>query len=322
MKLEKIALHHVKKEEQGKPSLNLSDHLLPVNELTKEFIITLIKSYSSRSPTYGAFNEDSANNPFQTYITTYFEDDDFLSFSKKSMKTLEKAIDIPKAKGGYVVFAHYNENDQDFILTIMLDNSVKFIVDDSTLDIKKLLALDIEKVARANRVNRQRWTDNKENYLSFIKGTREVSSYFSKSFIGCTDLTSAKQNANHLQDAVTKYMKINEFTEDQKINARRKLKDYTDRQISEDKDIKLNSISALLNTDNPTDFIDYIGDNGLEVSGSFRSTRPSDFKGFEIKTVKGNGYKLEYQMGADNVELDKISHKIIISNLPDSVFDD
>jgi len=300
----------------------LSDDLLPVNELTNEFITALIKSYSSRNPTYGAFDEDSANNPFQTYVRTYFDDDDFLVFSKESMKTLKKAIDIPKAKGGYVVFAHYDEGGQDFILTIMLDNSVKFIVDETTLDIEKLLGLDIEKVARANRVNWQRWQANHENYLSFIKGTREVSSYFSKSFIGCTDLTSAKQNANHLQDAVNKYMKAKTFTDDEKLNARRSLREYTDRRISEGKDIKLDSISALLNTDNPADFTDYIVENELEVSGSFRSSRKNDFKGFEIKMIKGEGYKLEYQIGSDNVEVDREHHKIIITNLPDSVFED
>lgn len=320
MELKNIILHKIIREENNKPELNLSNHLLPINNVTKDFITKLIKSYTSKSPTYGAFNTDGINHPFQNSVKDYFKTSNFLTFSTQAMDTLKKAIEKPQAKGGYVVFAHYIEKEQDFIVTVMLDNSERFVVNEE-LNIEKLLGLDIDKVARANRINWQEWDRNEETYLSFTKGTRRVSNYFAKDFIGCTDFTSSKENAKNLELAVSSYMRDNHFEDDKKIRIKGQIKEYTDGRINTDKDIKIDAISAYIDPNNPTNFVDYIHENEYKV-GNFRSTRKSDFKSFEIKTLKGEGYKLEYSLNSDNVELDKDNKIIIIKNVSDFVFED
>ena len=183
MELKKIILHQVIRENNEDSTLNLSDHLLGINETTIEFMEGLVKSYTLKNPTYGAFDADMTNNPFQTSVRDYFQNGNFLEFSKKAMNTLKKAINTPNAKGGYVVFFHYEEKNENFIVTAMLENSTRFVVNDESLDIEKLLGLDIDKVARANRINWQQWEGGKETYLSFIKGTRGVSNYFAKDLL-------------------------------------------------------------------------------------------------------------------------------------------
>ncbi len=320
MKLKNIVLHQIKKEENEEPKLNLSNHLLDKNDTTQDFVAKVVKSYTSKSPTYGAFDSDITNNPFQKHVRNYFENNDFLKFSEQAMNTLKSKMDIPKAKGGYVVFAHYIENGKDFIITVMLDNTERFVVNDK-LDIKKLLGLDIDKVARANRINWQEWQDNQETYLSFIKGTRGVSNYFAKQFIGCTDYSSSKENAKNLQLAVNGYMYHNGFEDNSKLTIKQNLKEYTDRRITEGLDIEIATISVYIDADNPQAFVDYVQKEGYKV-GNFKSTRKSDFKGFEIKTLKGDGYKLEYNLFSSNIELVKDKKFILIKNVPDSVFED
>lgn len=320
MQLEKIVLHQVIREDNQNPTLSLSSQLLEVNEVTTGFIQSLIKSYTSKNPTYGTFDTDVANNPFQMSVKNYFETGDFLDFSIKAMNTLKQKIDTPHAKGGYVVFAHYIEVD-NFIVTVMLDNSDRFVVNDENLQIEKLLGLDIDKVARANRINWKRWQSNEESYLSFIKGTRGVSNYFAKDFIGCTDFKSAKLNAKNLIEAIDRYMNDNNFSDNEKRGARKEIKGYIDKQINKNKLIMLASVSAHINPDIPDKFLGYVHKNNLPV-GNFSSTRKSDFKGFERKIISGRGYKLEFDRNSENIHVDKRQKTITIKNIPEVEFED
>lgn len=199
MKLQNIVLHHIKREENELPELNCSSQLLDTSEnVVIEFVEKLIKSFASKNPTYGKFQDDTTAYPFQRLVENFKKDNDFLKFSIESMNLLEKEIQVPQAKGGYVVFTNYIQNEQEFLVTIMLDKAEQFTIDDDSLDIRKLKILDIDKLARANRLNISKWENNDELYLAFIKGTRDVSSYFQK-FIGNTDLTSSKKNSQKLK---------------------------------------------------------------------------------------------------------------------------
>lgn len=80
----------------------------------------------------------------------------------------------------------------------MMDKSAQYTNTDD-LGIKKLMTLNVEKLARANRLNLDKWKKNDGRYLTFIKGTREVSQYFIK-FIGATDISSAKENFRILKE--------------------------------------------------------------------------------------------------------------------------
>jgi nucleoid-associated protein YejK len=321
MELKNIVLHQIIREENQESELNLSSCLLEINDITNDFVKKLTKSYTSKSPTYGAFDPDVANNPFQENVRAYFQNKDFFKFSTLAMNTLKSSMNVPQAKGGYVVFAHYTESSKDFIVTVMLDNSERFVVSDD-LGIEKLLGLDIDKVARANRINWQEWQDHKETYLSFIKGTRGVSDYFAKKFIGCTDFTSAKQNVKNVESAVSTYMRDNNFSHDEKIHTKARLKKYFDKQVDAKEDITVGAISACIDPSEPTKFMDYVHENEYLKVGNFRSDRKSHFKNFEIKTLKGDGYKLEYSFSSENIELDKENNKIIIKNVPSSEFED
>ncbi len=294
--LKNIIIHKIIKEIGGKPELICSSQPLPVNnEDVKDFVEKLIKSYGLKNPTYGSFEKDRINYPFQQFLNSYIKDEiNFLEFSKTAMSTLNIEISNHQAKGGYVVFIHYEENNTCFVITAMLDNSIQFIIDDNKeFLIEKLKALDLDRLARANRVSIDKWQNNNDTYLSFIKGTREVSLYFQK-FIGSTDLTNSKSNANNLKDALKEFMRTNGYDRNVRLESEKKIQNYITKQIEKNEDVKLVSISALVNTENPEHFINFIRDNEKEVGGSFRITHKKHIEFLRKVTYSGKGFKLEF----------------------------
>lgn len=319
MKLQQIVLHQIIKEQMEKPSLKTSDSLLPVNEVTEEFVEKIIKSYASKNPTYGVFEDNKELYPFQTHVESFRNGGSFLDFSCEAMKILKKEIDSPTTTGGYVVFILYNENMVDFLITIMLDNSTSFSVNDANLTIKKLQSLDIERLARANRINFEKWKNDDPQYLSFIKGTRGISLYFQK-FIGSTDLTSSLQNTNNLKDAMAKYMSREGYSSEQKRLTYNKVNDYAIKKYDLDEDLELNAIAVLINEINPEGFSNFIQENeDLEVSGSFRVTQKTHLKFLTWQTVKEKGYSLEFDRGLIGNKILKNGSDIIIKNVPADV---
>lgn len=322
MELKGIVLHKIVREENKKPELFNSDHLLDVEDNTIiDFVDKLVKSFSARRPTYGAFETDSVTYPFQNRVKDYLKEDDFLDFSIRAMSLLEKEIQVPGAKGGYVVFIHYSHNTNEFLITTMLDKSEQFGINDESLDINRLLTLDIEKQARANRLNITKWNNNEELYLSFIKGTRDVSRYFQK-FIGNTDLTSSRLNVKNLNDAVEKYMREGEYSYGQKDKVRRGMKDYFEDKFSSDEDVQLISISAIIDQANPENFMNFVHDNDIEVSGSFRISNKTDYKVLTRAVYVGNGINLEFEKNL--IQQGKISREgnnILIKDLPTEFLD-
>ena len=325
MELKHIVLHQIIREENDLPTLNTSSHLLDeTNSIILDFMERLIKNFRSKNPTYGRFEEDKENNPFQKWVEEYRTTNDFLAFSIKAMNTLKVKIQVPKAIGGYVLFAHYTEKQIEYLVTIMLDKSSQFKIDDESLDIERLQTLDIEKLARANRLNITNWVDGtKETYLAFIKGTREVSNYF-QHFIGSTDLTSSKVNATNLKKALSKYMREKQFSEDRKEDVHKNIGNYIEDRRDKDEDVELAVISAYVNTEEPTGFTEYVqSEDEFEVSGRFRVAKKSDFNYFHKATVSEPGYKLEFEKALKhNNKILRDGNNIVIKDVPVIILDD
>ncbi|NDP27270.1 MAG: hypothetical protein GZ087_07580 [Flavobacterium sp.] len=316
MIVKKIVFHHIVKELKGTPKLKCSDKLLPINETVIEFVEKLIKNYSSKNPTQGTFKEDKLNYPFQSKADEYVKNDDFLKFTQESMTILESKINISTTTGGYVVFVHYEEKKVDFLITAMLDKSAQFTVDDKNLDIAKLMTLDVEKLARANRLNFNRWKAKDVLYLSFIKGTREVSKYFID-FIGSTDITSAKENFLKLNEATNKYFVHNNLSVLEKDKIKDNISNYVVDCFQKGNDVELVSISSIINAQDPNSFLDFISDKELEVSGKIAINKKTDFDTLFRNRVSEKGYTLVFDKSL--VKTKKIEHngnQIIINDVP------
>lgn len=316
MIVKKIVFHHIVKELKDTPVLKCSDKLLPINATVIEFVEKLIKNYSSKNPTQGTFKEDKMNYPFQSNADEYVKNDDFLKFTQDSMTILESKINISTTTGGYVVFVHYEEKKVDFLITAMLDKSAQFTVDDENLDIAKLMTLDVEKLARANRLNFNRWKANDVLYLSFIKGTRDVSKYFID-FIGSTDITSAKENFAKLNEATNRYFVQNNLSVLEKDKIKDNISNYVVDCFQKGNDVELVSISSIINAQIPNSFLDFISDNELEVSGKIAINKKTDFDTLFRNRVSEKGYTLVFDKSlVKTKKIEHIGNQIIINDVP------
>lgn len=316
MELNHIVIHQIIKEQLGKPSLKTSDALLPVNDDTNEFVEKIIKSYAAKNPTYGVFEEDEVIYPFQGFAKKYLKDKKFYDFSLTAMDILKKEINKSTTTGGYVVFIDYTEKKTDFLITIMLDNSTSFSVNDANLTLKKLKSLDIDKLARANRVNVTKWQNDEPQYLSFIKGTRGISIYFQK-FIGSTDLTSSKENTEKLKLAMANYMTEKKYKREQIREVYSKVNDYSVQKYDRDEDMEIKAISVLINEMEPDGFINYLNENeDSEVSGTFRVTQKSHLKFLTKEIIKEKGYTLEFDRKLIGTKIRKVGSTIVIKDIP------
>lgn len=322
MKLKNIVLHQLIKGEGSIPKENYSDHLLPIDDSDiLDFVNNFITVYGKRRPTYGAFEENKDEYPFQKYVDEYLSSNDFLQFSLKAMGGLKKAINKPTTKGGYVIFIHYEYAGTDYIITTMLDNRPGFAVNENKLNIEKLKTLNLDELVRANRINVKKWKDGEDSYLTFIKGKRDVSKFFQE-FIGNTDLTSARVNAKKFETALKDYMREKEYDYDKRTEVNSKLREYTYNCIDKEEDIELASLSAIINPEQPDDFSLFTEKNDMEVSGSFRATKKSDFQFYSKSIINGKGFNLKFEKNLiQEGVIERRGNDIIIHNVDEYTLD-
>lgn len=324
MEIKNIVLHHIEKEINGKPTLKCSDKLITISPIVNEFVDKLIKTYGSKNPSQGTFEDDKENYPFQTKVKNYLDDNDFLKFTIDSMNILKMTIDINTTTGGYVVFVHYVQNKVDFIITAMMDKSAQYTNTDD-LGIEKLMALDVEKLARANRLNFDKWNNSEGRYLTFIKGTRQISQYFIK-FIGATDISSAKENFKVLKDSIKQFCVSNKISIIKQNEISVNMSSYFDNCYAEKKEVEIESVSSIINPEEPTAFLGFIEDSEIEISGNISIHNRSDFYTFTRGNLKEKGYNLVFNKELIKLKkITRVGNDIIIHNVPldklNSIFD-
>lgn len=320
MVIKKIILHHINKELKGKATLNCSKKLIKVNSDVNEFVEKLIKVYNAKNPSQGTFEQDVLNYPFQKLTKDYLVGADFVKFTTDAMSILQSTIDISTTTGGYVFFVHYEYNSSEFLITAMMDKSAQY-TETKNLGIAKLMTLDVDKLARANRLNFNKWKKNDGSYLSFIKGTRTISQYFQK-FIGATDISSAKENFVKLRDTIKQYATANKLSPQKQSEIREKVSEYIEKCYIQNRDVELESISAIIDNEEPTAFLGFIEDNEIEISGRIGVHVKSDYYTFTRSSVKEKGYHLVFEKElVKNEKITREGNNIIIHNVSQEILD-
>lgn len=275
MELYNMIVHKVDKSSQGNAKLHLREDLLSIGEREIAFVENLKKVYYRNSnPNYGIFDSNDSAYPFQSMLKLYTDNSStFYDFTKDAMNHLLGIINaIPQATGGYVIFAHYAINNEDFAMSVMLNNKMQYNINDK-LGIEEIFSLDIEKLDVANFVNITRWRNCEETYLSFARGRKEISNYF-RQFIGCTDQTSALQSSQQLKRAFLDYLLFLEaeqkITQEEEEDLRNKVFNYCMERTKQKEDISLGHISSMIDNEKPTLFAEFASDEKYRVSANIK----------------------------------------------------
>lgn len=321
MNLNNIIVHKLSKEAQGNATLELRQNVLPVREKETEFITNVKQAYYRKSnPNYGVFNSNTTTYPFQTMLRSYADDSSqFYQFTENAMNHLLGIISgVPQATGGYVVFAHYTLQNEDFIITVMLNNKKQYNINNS-LSIEEIFSLDIDKLDVANFVNLTRWNSAQETYLSFARGRKEVSNYF-KTFIGCTDQTSAKQSSQQLKSAFLDYLDTLQIENEAKENLRNDVFDYCISQAKRKEDISLNHISSIIDNEQPELFQEYASGEQYRVSANIKG-HIQTLKSLKYYTYKSKKLSISFDSGLINESIfyNEQTNELKITEVPDDL---
>lgn len=189
MKLEKVIIHELVKEQRiQNAEVFLSDSLYTINSETIDLVERLNRSFVRDSITYAIFkNEEGDNFPqnFKSYTTSPTLNGGFVQFSRTAIMNLKQIIShVIFARGGYFVFAEYEDNNTNFISVFLIRDEKGLIFqkkeDGNGFEINSVSHLNTDKLAMGCRINLDRYREEDGKYLALIKNSnRDLSDYFS-----------------------------------------------------------------------------------------------------------------------------------------------
>lgn len=212
MNITHIVIHELEKE-TGKigAALTLFDSTV---DNTDKRVIKLINElnnrYKYRTETYGVFdpkNPTVFHSAFEKYYKSRTEGD-FIDFTKRASEDLRTRVDSnAPAKGGFLIFAHYEQN-RKFVAAFLVRNTIglsfKKDLKHKKFNLDDVQHIDFENLAMACRVSVDAFRKKEIRYLSFInKKGDEMSQYFTR-WISSTDTETNEEDTKLLYNLLYK----------------------------------------------------------------------------------------------------------------------
>lgn len=324
--LKNIIIHRLTKDVGQDPSMKCAPDVLTVTDVEKKFVGKVTETYQKKSsPTYGIFDDDEPE--FKDLLHQFIgEEWSFFEFTKKSMAHYKKVIKhIPSATGAFMVFAHYYNSKSacNYMLILAINNKPGYIVQD-TLTLKSTKNIDFSKIDLACIINLTKWSDflagnsaDSKTYLSFVKGKKNISDYFMKQFIGCDNKQTNEEASTRLVNAINAYCKHKGLSEDDTKNVRNRAFDFCQDRMSQNSEIPLDGISAIIDGENPYDFTEFASQEEYEVS-SMISGNKTVLKGLQRIKYKTPNLHIEFQQSLldDSVFYNSQLKELTFKNLP------
>jgi nucleoid-associated protein len=268
--------HQVMKEQHvTDTTLRLRDVELELNDQVYELVDKVRKLYNQRSSkAYGGFSEHSR---FRQEVRRFLEDDcTFLDFTRSAMEELKGRISsAPAATGGYMFFARYEQEDEEFFLVVMLKRTGGISFNEN-LEVLQVHHLDLDTLHLAARVNVSQWEQfaERNRYISFVKGraNADVRDYF-KLFLGVEEFSESAENTLVLINVVRDYCVQRHFDLQAANAARERVHEYGVAKIRDNSPIQLEDVSRLVNPEAPDDFMAFANAPERSVVGEFHLNR-------------------------------------------------
>lgn len=195
----KHAIVHTMVVQGASAHLDPREEELEITELAQQLVDTLYSVYRSRAAkSHGKFNGDVERAPSQLHAKSYLLDGngEFCGFTKHMAKLLCDKVQGVAATSGHVFFAHIEGDGREFLLIAIVTDEIDIALN-SDKELKKAEHLDLKGFRFAGRIDVTAWRENTERYVSFLKGTKDVSNYF-MAFLGCDTAIPNLADTQHL----------------------------------------------------------------------------------------------------------------------------
>ena len=247
---------------------------LTIDVYLTQLMQEILRLYARLSPGYGTLGQDPVDYPFTSFLREYADDEsiDFIEFTTRTNRRIASAMQGHQfTTTSYPLFIRYNNQWRDWILVAVLKLKDQVSVDDETLDLSSARVFAIQDLREAARIDVQKWQQDDQPYLSFIKrgaGGDSSSEYF-RTAMACLNYTDARYHTELALDALREDCAEREFTPEQTIQANEQFHSYCEEKYDRGEPVNLVAFSSQLNDQEPTDFLDYIRENEIEVAETF-----------------------------------------------------
>ena len=210
IRVHQLIIHELVKEpDMAEASLFLTDGLLPVDEQASGLISKLNATFLQKDDTLHGFFDPASTfaGHFQSLASAAFSAEGFLDFSREAMNALKLVLQgVIGAKGGYLVFAYYQQEGQPLIALFLVRDTEGLLFRKTpagnAFELDTITYLNTEKLAMACRIDIRKFQEEKGRYLEVIKHARsqkEISEYF-LTWIGMKGSESSRElSATFLQ---------------------------------------------------------------------------------------------------------------------------
>lgn len=306
--------------------------LITITDKEKTFLDNLDKSYHKKSnPIYGIFANEKPE--FKNNLISYREEEfTFYDFSISIMNHYRKILeDTVAATGGYMIICEYTKKStsNDLLLVLMINNKEGYVVNENNLTLENIKNLDLSKVDVACLINLTEWHNiedeletDRQTYLSFVKGMKEISYYF-MTFIDVDNKKTSTESTNNLIKVFDEYSLFKEWDGDTKIKKRNEIFEYSHDCMTKKKEILLSRISNILDPDNPEDFQDFATEEGRKISSVISGDR-ARMKVFRYVNYSDENLKIEFDSSLllnKRIHLNKITKQLTIKDVPQELID-
>jgi nucleoid-associated protein len=319
MEIRAMIIHKLAKEIANPAVLTVRESLLAVDSKATAFVKEVRDSYYKSGIHHGTFDANSVSFPFQALADNYLSKrTDFIKFSMDAMKHLKTLIDAATlATGSYVVFSHFIPDDE-FLSVVLLNDKQGYAIDDK-LNLKAAIHLETNKIHVASSVNVTRWKKQEDPHLTFIRGSRDVAQYF-QNFIGCTDLTPAKEASKRFKAAVADYLNKSSIDVDEREHRLSMVYDRCADCIRRKQPINLSMIAGILNPSQPEEFVQFANGEQYKVSSVFnghsQTLRSLKFISFRSKELS---LTFDHSLFGTRIVYKQRENSLIIKDVPEEL---
>jgi nucleoid-associated protein len=283
MRVNHLIIHNLKKEQQAKASLVVSESALDADDKNTVSLLEELNDRFHGNTIYGVFadregSEELFQNEFNKYLKTPLKQREkaFIEMSKTTVNMLYSRVDaIQQAKGGYIVFADYTDQRGSHFFSVFLirDKAGKtFRLSKRTYTISEVIHADTDRLAMACRINVKNYQDRQQdatqNYLGFISVRQPETSQYFLDWIGAERKKRNTEDSRSLVKILSNIdtpagedgnpMSQEDFFEQA----------YAAIRAFRKNEVNINALSTTL-FGNEATIMDYADDRGIELSSEF-----------------------------------------------------
>lgn len=291
---------------------------------------------------YGVFTTKQNRGTFPSKFDSFAKkssrtEADFLSLSTDTTTELERMVTgNSPATGGYILFADYESDGNEYLLIAMLkDRAGMKITDD--LKIEELDHIELNHLHQAARISLDKYIDYQSatavqrqeiNYLSFVSpaNNKTAAGYFITA-LGCSKGTASAEATRTVIKEVQQFFRSKQLKSEAR-KVKNEVTDYLIKCAESKQPATLKEIDKIARSHFPANDADQLSDELFELLNGSKCEIPTEFSSSKVEAKKYKYFKhqtanwtLEFDRNSlgikpnSEIKYDEASKSLTITNL-------